>query len=158
MIEVTLGKNLVVSERPTFPFLHPLKDLTEDLPAARTVITAARRFFWLDTRHTSFSGFARKLDRFDGDPGPFGPCFYVQLWENNVLLRTVAFRNIGYIGILHIELPTGEKPFEEDADSNDLIGAMCKDVPGVPETYAREVIGYVDEGRLELTLPYVASY
>lgn len=157
MIEVTLGKNLVVSERPSFPLLHPLRDLTEDLPAARAVIAAAMSFFWLDVRHTTFSGFARKLDRFDGETGPFGPCFYVQLWEQGVLLRTVAFRTLGYVGVLHAELPADEKLFEEDMDSNDLIGSMCRDVPGVPELYAREVVGYVSDGRLELTVPYVAS-
>lgn len=158
MIEVTLGKNLVVSERPSFPVLHPLRDLTEDLTAARAAITAAIRFFWLDPRHITFSGFARKLDRFDGETGAFGPCFYVQLWEEGLLLRTVAFRGLGYVGTLHVELPKGEKPFEEDMDAHDLIGALCRGgAEDLPEHYARQVIGYVDEGRLELSFPYLAG-
>lgn len=155
MIEVTLDKNLVSSERPTFPVLHPLVDLTQDLTAARAVIAAAVRFFWLP-RQASYSGHARKLDSFDGETGSFGPCFYVQVWEKGELLRTVGFRNLGYVGVLHVDIPEGE-PFNNDS-YNDLIGDLCRDVPGVCDDYARGCIGYVDEGRLEIAVPYSGGY
>jgi len=155
VIEVTLGKNLVTCERPTFPVLHPLVDLTEDLAAARTVISAAARFFWLH-REPVYSGVARKLDSYDGETGPFGPCYYVQLWQDGRLLRTVAFRNIGYVGVLHVDL-TGEEPFRDDP-YHDVIGTLCEGAPSLPEGYAEKVIGYVSGGQLEIAVPYVSSF
>jgi len=151
MIEITVGSNLVVCERQSFPVLHPLKDLTEDLGAARKLITLADRFFCLDNA-IQYSGYARKLDDYDGQTGPFGPSVYVQLWERDKLYRTVAFRDVGYVGVLHA-CHTGDSPISDVLDQ-DLIGDACNAIDG---GLAERVVGYVADGRLEIAVPYPRS-
>lgn len=72
VMEITLGTNLAICERSTFPVLHPLFDLADDLSVARTLIIAVDRFF-LHLRNVRMSGYARKHDSYDGDPGDIGP-------------------------------------------------------------------------------------
>jgi len=152
VIEITLGTNLVICERPTFPALHPLFDLADDLPVARKLIIAVDRFFGLHLRKVRMSGYARKHDSYDGDPGDVGPAFYAQIWRGDKLYRTAAFRHLGYTGILHIEIPGEEDP--TDFFDYDMIGDMCNGHEALrDEGIAESCIGYVGEGKLCITVP-----
>jgi hypothetical protein len=150
MIKVTLDDNLVQCEREAFPKLFPLVDLTQDLGAARAVISAASRFFWLDTRRLQFSGRVRKLHEGEAD------VFYVQLWDKEKVYRSVGFRNLGFTGILHVELDESEE--EESIAScfsQDVIGQMCRGVDAFPPSYAESCLCYVADGVLEFEAPYL---
>lgn len=152
MIKITLGTNLIACERPTFPALHPLFDLADNLTAARTLIVAVDRFFSIDLDEVRMSGYARKHDSYDGDPGDVGPAFYAQIWHGDKVYRTAAFRNLGYTGILHIEIPAETDP--KDAFDFDMIGDMCNAHELLREDgYAERCIGYVGDGKLTITVP-----
>jgi hypothetical protein len=148
MIEITVGSNLVQNERESFPALHPLRDLSEDLVAARKLITLVDRFFLLDPCVT-YSGMVRKLDDYDGQTGAYGPYIYAQVWNGDKLHRTVAFKDVGYVGIVHVQSP--EDDSISDNMDRDLIGNACN---AIEDGLAESVIGYVADGRLELAIPY----
>jgi len=151
-MEITLGTNLVICERPTFPALHPLFDLTEDLSVARLVIAAAERFFCLHVQSVVLSGYARKHDAYDGAPGDTGPAFYVQVWYQGEVYRTVAFSHLGYTGVLHVEIPKGKEP--KDVIDADMIGDMCNGHEALrDEGIAEKCVGYVGNGKLAITVP-----
>ena len=157
MLEVTLDENLIECERESWPKLHPLIDLTQNIDIAKRVALFAERFFRLSLG-VVYSGYARPVDATDGLVGPRGPLFYIQLWHGEKLCRTVGFRDTGYIGILHVDLPEDES-FDDSVDM-DLIGDLCKGIEKnrpLPEGFAESCIGYVTDGSLEFTLPNMAD-
>lgn len=149
MVEITLGKNLVASERPAFPALHPLIDLTQDLDLARKLAVIATRFFWLG--EAVFSGFARPLDAFDGEPYSQGPAFYLQMWHGAKIFRTIGLLDLPYTGVLNIEIPAEDDP--KDYFDRDLLGDLCKGSSHLPEDYASTCIGYVRGEKMDITIP-----
>ncbi len=156
MIEVTLNKNIVPCRHAAWPVLHPLVDLTEDPIAARRAIYAAERFFLLSP-DVHYSGYARRVDAYDGEPGHAGPCFYVQVWHHDRLYRSVGFRNFGYMGILHVEIQSEDVTESIDRD---LIGAMIRSLDGfqgITPDQAVTTLAFVCENRLEIAVPYAAE-
>jgi len=157
MLEITLDENLIECERGSWPKLHPLIDLSQNIDIAKRVALIAERFFRLSLG-VVFSGYARPVDETDGNPGSKGPVFYIQVWHGEKLCRTVGFRDTGYVGILHVDLPE-EQEFGDSVDM-DLIGDLCKGIEKnrpLPDGYAESCIGYVTDGRLEFVLPNLSD-
>lgn len=156
VIEVTLNKNIVTCRHAAWPVLHPMVDLTEDPIAARRAVYAAERFFLLSS-DVVYSGFARKTDVYDGEPGPAGPCFYVQLWHNARLYRTVAFRDFGYVGVLHVEIKSED--VKESID-RDLIGSFIQSLDGfqgISPDEACATLALVYDNKLQISIPYATE-
>jgi len=61
-------------------------------------------FFRLVPDAFVISGHAREIDLRDGKPGLHGPLLYVQFWNGERLCRTAAFRNVGFVGVVHVEV------------------------------------------------------
>ncbi len=152
MIEVTLGNNLVACERPTFPVLHPLIDLTQDLAAARAAILAAEKFF-RPFDDCTYSGWCRRVTALDGKGGPWGPVFYIQLWSGDKVYRTMGVRDLAYTGILHVQLPNNCNP--DEAIDRDVIGDACRSFNPV---LAETCVAYIHSAGIDLAIPQFVNY
>jgi hypothetical protein len=126
--------------RSAYPELRPMKDLYTDKELTEAVLCIADSFFALNHTYAIYSGFAREADERDGS----GALLYAQVWVDGKLRRSVAFRDSGYVGILHIEV-ANEFGFEFTL-GQDLIGTLY----GRGENPER-VVAIVSGGRMEIS-------
>jgi len=145
VIEVT--QSLVVPcERPTFAHLRALHDLTT-FPEAREKALSAAQIYFNFAEEVIYSGYARQRDRFDS-PVLDAPDFTIQVWHGDKLFRTMQI-GIGYVGILHVQVPEGGDP--NDYFVKDPVGKKCRNLER-PDL-APAVIGYDMFGRTMIDVP-----
>lgn len=93
MAKLTPEVNLFRCQR-TLP--TTAQDLVDNFPLAKKLALTATKIFWIKTGAASFSGYTY----------PEGRAFSIQLWHEERLYRIVRFPNLGYSGVLHVELNT----------------------------------------------------
>jgi len=84
--------------RESFPRLRTPTDLTQNLDVLRLILARTRTFFAFEGDWPLFSGFARPATEDDGAH----PLFYAQFWEDGEVVRSWAFRDLGFVGVLNI--------------------------------------------------------
>jgi hypothetical protein len=133
-----------VCKRPAFPELRALKDLADDEEMATAVIRITDSFFYLNDKYTVYSGYARVTDAKDSARA----CLYAQVWVDDRLRRSVAFRNVGYVGILHIDI-SNDLGFQLGI-GRDLIGIAYEKSGENPEKVLAIVAGNRSEVSYEI--------
>ena len=98
MHKVTLYKNLVPYSRdlPERPRIHACHDLTQNFFLACKLVRAARILFQMRRDVATYSGYVH-----DG-PGSF----QIKLVHRDRLLKTILMSNLGYGGLLRVEVET----------------------------------------------------
>lgn len=139
-----IAEHVDVCKRPAFPELRALQDLTDDEEMAGAVIRIADSFFALNDKYTVYSGYARATDAKDGARA----CLYAQVWVDDRLRRSVAFRNVGYVGILHIDI-ANDMGFQLGI-GRDLIGISYEKSGENPEKVLAIVTGNRPEVSYEI--------
>ncbi len=141
---------LVPCEKPAYPALLPLHDLTQNLETAQAVIDLIQPFFKFSPAWPIYSGAARRAVPSDG-----GGVLYVQIWKNGAVVRSIAFRDCGYVGILHLDYPSddvGQYRYQDlvqiTFDGYDLRG------PVMMEGIESETLALIDGATLTLPLPW----
>jgi len=147
-MDYTLFYNIVPCKREAWPRLAPLTDLTQNVTIARDIVEKTGRFFKYKPDCAYFSGYAQRTD------DPYAT-FYVQLWDDDHLFRTLAFKNLGYAGILHVE-PDEYSMIEWTIDV-DWVRVAFEGFDEIRETVEgldRERLCWVDGDSLTVTFPY----
>ena len=133
---------LTSNQRPPFPHLRPLLDLTRIPDTADQLIAEATQFFGLD-EDTIFSGVARERDIHDREAP-----LYIQVWHGERLYRTMAMPSY-YVGVLNAQIP-GDIQVEKYL-SQDRIGDLCAHIGS--RELATACIGKVHCGNIIVQVP-----
>lgn len=140
--------NIVPCRREAWPRLRPLIDLTRNVTVARKLTEELWRFFQFKPELLYFSGYAQPSE----DPEAI---FYVQLWEGGELYRSVGFKDLGYVGILHVE--PNESSILYEAILTDWVSAAYhgfNDMRYITDGFQRETLCLVRGDYLTVHLPW----
>lgn len=96
----TFEYNLVPCSQSHQAQLRMLPDLTHNLGVAQAIVNRIAPFFLFELPWPTFSGHARAADRNDGRDPPL----YVQVVEGSAVIRSFAFRGIGFVGVLNVDV------------------------------------------------------
>jgi hypothetical protein len=137
---------------PAWPASQPLFDLTRDGDAAHGLFATVQPFFRFKAGEARFSGYAGKL-RPDHDP--FDPCFYVQIWNGERVYRTVAFKGLGYWGILHVDLLRPDRAIRiKDDDPVSMVWNGLDNWTNLDLPFLKGQIWYVEGDTLKVDIPW----
>jgi hypothetical protein len=127
------------------PISGELTDLSEDPELSKAVFNEINRVILLTEGVANISGYARQgIEAF----------LYVQVWDQEELLRTLAFQDVGYAGIVHLDLirpENGEKLYE-----GDLLADIFHDMDeyfSLSDWTLRNRIWVVKGGNLQFEIP-----
>ena len=125
MAKVTLNKDLVPYSRrlPANPKLNVCQDLTHNYLLACKLIRAVNVLFQMRKGTAVYSGYVYARE---------GGRFAIKLMHKDHLLRIVVLRNLGYAGVLHVEL---KSPKIGAAVGLDVLASL------VDSTFHREPMG-----------------
>jgi len=143
--------NLVRCQREAFPRLLPLADLTQQTQTLRELAEIIQPFFnFYYTPWPVYSGFVRKVVRQDGA----NPLLYVQLWDEGRVVRSVAFRNIGFVGVLNIDYPDDQEPHGYVDVIRAIFYGFNQEAHSIMEGWTEESLALVDGDRLTVPIPW----
>jgi hypothetical protein len=119
MKDVTLYLSPYAGELPAKPTIRNCNDLTQNYYLARKLIRAANILFHMRKGAATFCGYV--FER------PIEATFVMKVIHKGRVIRTLKFTNLGYGGLLRIELCTQKI---EDAITLDVLASLVDSRPG----------------------------
>jgi|GEM_PF-5435526 len=95
MVKVTLNENLVPCAREKWVNGNPYSDLVHNVLHARKLIRLASQIFQLQRGKATFSGYINEHKAGSYD---------IKLWHGEVSLHSLSLHDLGYSGVLHVDL------------------------------------------------------
>jgi hypothetical protein len=144
---------IIPCTRPSWPAMQALYDLSRDSQAVEEILREIQPFFRFKVNEVRFSGYARRVrpERTHATD----PLFYVQIWNGTSLYHTVAFRQLKYHGILHVDLVRSDRVERiMDDDPVSVVWNGLEHWTNLDPDFQHGQIWYANRENLEVSIPW----